>query len=162
MRSLGNLISRFPRSIVLAWVLATVIAFAIALGGIGSDGLFARLSGGIPTIPGAESQIAADLLEEESEAGDTITLAAHGLDPAEPELAEILERARTETARITGVESVVDPTALPGGVADPSAQLLLAQDGSGLLLITTLEPHLGSKALESATEETVAAYTAAE
>lgn len=155
MRSLGQHISRRPRLITLTWVVATVIAFAISVGGVGSDGLFARLSGGIPSIPGAESQIAADLLAEESPEGDAITLATHGIDPADPQLAKIMAETTASLVAIPGVATVVDPTALPDGIENPVAAPLLAQDGTGLLLIATLAPDLEDDTVESATRDVV-------
>src|SRR5690625_2405145 len=155
MRSLGQHISRRPRLITLIWVVATVIAFAISVGGVGSDGLFARLSGGIPSIPGAESQIAADLLAEESPEGDAIALATHGMDHADPQLAKIMAETTASLVAIPGVATVVDPTALPDGIENPVAAPLLAQDGTGLLLIATLAPDLEDDTVESATRDVV-------
>lgn len=156
MRSLGHHISRRPRLVTLIWVVATVVAFAISLGGVGGDGLFARLTGGVPDIPGSESQKAADLLAEEAPEGDAITLATHAIDPASPQLAEILAETRADLEAISGVASIVDPTALPDGITNPVAQPLLAKDGTGLLLIATLSPDLNSDALDTATREVVA------
>lgn len=155
LRSLGRHISRRPRLIALVWAAATVIAFAITLGGVGGDGLFARLSGGTPEVPGAESQIAADLIEEESTAGPSVTLVTHAVDPADPELAKVLTSTREDLANIPGVLSVVDPTALPEGVENPVAEPLLARDGTGLLLIATTNAHLDDDATEAAVEQIV-------
>ncbi|HLS04109.1 MAG TPA: MMPL family transporter [Actinomycetales bacterium] len=158
---LSRHILRRPRLIALVWAAATVVMLALALGGVGNQGLFGRLAGGVPAIPGTESQIAADLIEEESADGPAITLAVHGLDPASPELAEMLAAARDDLSAIAGVESVVDPTALPEGVENPVAAPLVAADGRGLLLIATLAPLLDADATEDAIAATYERMTAA-
>lgn len=162
MRSLGQHISRRPRLIALVWVAATVLAFAIALGGVGGDGLFARLSGGVPPIPGAESQVATDIIEAEATEGPAITLATHHIDPSDNDLAELLASVRGDIEQIPGVLSVVDPTALPEGVENPVGEPLLAADGTGLLLIATTSAHLDADASTETIEQVAKRLHAAE
>ncbi len=137
---LGRLVARHARVAVLLWVLLTATGFLAATGAIG-EGLFARLDSGAPTSPG-EGQTAADTLAEARGVGPSVTLRLEGIDPASPALAAALADARTDIDTIDGVQQVVDPTGLPGGLQNPAAQTLVAIDGRGLLVTADLERGL--------------------
>jgi len=145
---LGRLISRHPKLIVAAWLVIAVGGFTVATVGVGGTTLFDLLSTGEPHVAGTESDQAQKLLAAD-EQGASLTLAAQGIAPDAKGLDALLQKARTDLAAIDGVDSVIDPLALPGGIASPLAAPLLAKDGQGFLVVVYLKTGL-SPDLESA------------
>ncbi|WP_069387596.1 MMPL family transporter [Cellulosimicrobium cellulans] len=140
--SLGRSVARHPRLTVLVWVAITALGFALALLGTGGGGLFDRVTTGAPTVPGSDSERADEILAENDEGGPEITLLVDGVDPADAQVVEAMTGIDAELVGIEGVESVINPYVLPGGVEDEAAQPLLAQGGEGFLTVVTLRTDL--------------------
>ena len=145
---LGRLISRHPKLIITVWLVIAVGGFTVSTVGLGGTSLFDLLSTGEPRVAGTESDQAQKLLAAD-EQGASLTLAAQGIAPDAKGLDDLLQKARTDLAGIDGVDSVIDPLALPGGIASPLAAPLLAKDGQGFLVVVYLKTGL-SPAVESA------------
>lgn len=141
--SLGRRVAHHPRLTVVVWLVITALGFSLAVFGVHGENLFERLTTGEPAVPGSESAEANDILRTNDDRGESLSLVVSGVDPADPAIVPVLADARTELAAIDGVASVIDPTALPDGAANPAAAPLIAQDGNGFLIVVELEPHLG-------------------
>lgn len=139
---LGRLVAHHPRLTVALWLVLAVAGYALAVVGVHGESLFDRLSTGAPAVPGSQSAEGQDILEESSTGGPSVTLALSGVDPADPAVAEALAPVREDLAAIDGVATVIDPLALPEGVANPAAAPLVARDGDGFLVVVELEPDL--------------------
>jgi RND superfamily putative drug exporter len=148
---LGRLISRHPKPIVAVWLVLAVATFTLASVGVGRTNLFDLLSTGEPRVAGTESDQAQKLLAAD-EQGASLTLAAEGIAPDTKGLADLLQSARNDLAGIDGVDSVIDPLALPGGISSPLAAPLLAKNGQGFLVVVYLKiglsPELVSAGLD--------------
>ena len=142
----GRAVAHHPRLTVVVWLVLAVLAYGLAVLGVHGENLFDRLSTGSPSVPGSESAEAWDILGEADDSGPSLTLVLQGVDPADPDVATALTSARTDLASIDGVQSVIDPLALPEGVANPAAAPLVAQDGDGFLVVVQLAPDLSSDA----------------
>jgi len=142
---LGRLIARHPKLIVGTWLVLAIGAFTIASVGVDGTSLFDRLSTGEVRVAGSESDQAQKLLASD-EQGASLTLAAEGIAPDTAGLSDLLKKARTDLAQIDGVETVIDPLALPGGLASPLAGPLLSENGQGFLVVVDLKPGLSSHA----------------
>src|SRR5450756_1675824 len=142
---LGRLIARHPELIVGTWLVLAIGAFTIASVGVDGTSLFDRLSTGEVRVAGSESDQAQKLLASD-EQGASLTLAAEGIAPDTAGLSDLLKKARTDLAQIDGVETVIDPLALPGGLASPLAGPLLSENGQGFLVVVDLKPGLSSHA----------------
>ncbi|MFC0646792.1 MMPL family transporter [Cellulomonas phragmiteti] len=147
---LGRTVAHHPRLTVVAWLVLTVLGYALAVQGVHGENLFDRVATGSPGVPGAESTRGLQILADERTTGPNVNLVLSGLDPADPEVGPALEPARADLAAVDGVASVIDPLVLPGGVTNPAAAPLLAQDGDGFLLVVELEPDLGGARQASA------------
>lgn len=157
---LGRWIARHAGLVVLLWVLATVLGFALATGAVG-QGLFARLASGEPTV-GGEATAGRDLLNERATDGPSITLLVRDAPVASPavqDAAATVASTAGQIAAIDGVARVDQPFPTAGsGAADPTAQAaraaLVAADGSGFLVTATLDGDL-DKPVRDATLDTV-------
>lgn len=147
---LGRTVAHHPRLTVVVWLVLTVAGYALAVQGVHGAGLFDRVATGAPGVPGTESTRGQQILADERTTGPSVNLVLSGLDPADPELAPALEAARADLAAVEGVASVIDPLVLPGGVANPAAAPLLAQDGDGFLVVVELEPDLDEEVRSTA------------
>ncbi|UZN05150.1 MMPL family transporter [Cellulomonas sp. S1-8] len=139
---LGRTVAHHPRLTVVVWLVLTVVGYATAVQGLHGENLFDRVATGSPGVPGAESTRGQQILADERTTGPGVNLVLSGLDPTDPELAEALAPARDDLAAVAGVLSVIDPLQLPGGVTNPAAAPLTAQDGEGFLVVVELEPDL--------------------
>ena len=144
--SLGRRVARHPRWFVLAWVVITVLGFALASFGVQGQSLFERLSTGAPGVPGSESQTAEDILARTSTSGSSLSLLVRGLDPTSPGVATTMATMNTELAAVPGVTSVFDPYVVPGGVTNAAAAPLLGRSGDGFLVVVDLDPALSKDA----------------
>ncbi|MBO1750466.1 MMPL family transporter [Actinotalea sp. BY-33] len=158
--TLGRVIARAPRLTVLLWAVFAVACFALAVVGVGGQTLFERLSTGAPSVPGAESSEADEILYEGSESGASLTLVLDDVDPSAEDLPAALATQRDGLATIDGVASIIDPFVLPEGPDDPAAAPLLAADGNGFLVVVELEVDLEEQAERAALDELEAALTA--
>ena len=140
LAALGRGIARRPGLIVLAWLILTIAGFAAATGAFG-EGLFARLNAGEATV-NSESSEGREILNAASTTGPSLSLIVQDADPADPALAEPLDRRPHGPAGDPRYGQVVDPLAVPGGPGSPAAAGLIAKDGNGFLVSATLEPDL--------------------
>ncbi|MFS0698712.1 MMPL family transporter [Cellulomonas sp. 179-A 4D5 NHS] len=148
--SLGRAVAHHPRLTVAVWLVLTVLGFGLAVVGVHGENLFDRLSTGEPAVPGSDSSRANEILQDSDERGASLTLVVRGVDPTTAGVAEALAPVHEELAGIEGVASVIDPLVLPQGAANPAAAPLIAQDGTGFLVVVELEPGLGEAAQDEA------------
>lgn len=147
---LGQQIARHPRTTILVWALFTALAFAVTIGGVTGQTLFDRLTTGAPGVPGSDSQIASDILADQSTTGPSLTLAVSGVDPADPAVPDVVAAARADLSAVEGVASVIDPYVVPDGPANPAVAGLLAKDGEGFLVVVELDHGLASDVQDAA------------
>ncbi len=53
------------------------------------------------------------------------------------------------------MDTVIDPYVIPGGVEDPAAQSLVAQDGRGFLSVVTLRTDLDAERTDAVADRVV-------
>jgi len=147
---LGRLVAHRPRTTVVVWLVVAALGYAFAVVGLHGESVFDRVTTGEPTVPGSESVEGRDLLYASQDGGTSVTLVVSGVDPADEAVATALADARTELATIPGVEAVVDPLALPGGVTNPAAAPLVARDGDGFLVVVDVAGSLTPVARDAA------------
>ncbi|MCB7137592.1 MMPL family transporter [Cellulosimicrobium marinum] len=143
--SLGRRVARHPRLTVLVWVVLTALGLALALFGVGGQGVFDRVTTGAPTISGSDSERADEVLAANDTSGPEVTLLVRGVEPADEQVVEAMGGLSADLVGIEGVESVINPYVLPGGVEDEAAQPLVAQDGDGFLTVVTLRTDLDAE-----------------
>ncbi|MGP7961007.1 MMPL family transporter [Sanguibacter sp. A247] len=159
--TLGRRLIRHPRRSLAVWALLTALGLVLALLGTGGGNLFDRLTTGEPVIAGSESAAGNQILAENTTSGPTITMMVTGVDPASDALAAPVAEARTAVAAVPGVASVVDPYALPDGIANPAAAPLLAVSGTGFVMVAELDPALDDDARAVTERSVVTAFDAA-
>ncbi len=149
---LGRAIARHPLPVVLTWAVLVVAGFLAATGVVG-EGLFARLGGGEPDVPG-EANVGRELLTQARPTGDSLQLVLAGVDPGAEDLAATVGAARADLAAIENVASVSDPYAFPDPAApdptDPRALAFVSTDVEKVLVTVSLAPHLGDRATDEA------------
>lgn len=134
--------ARHPFVTLGAWAVLIGAAVALAIGGVGGEGIFDRLTSQW-SWGSTESTEADELLA----GGDDkrSTLLVHGVDPADPQLAAITAGLAADLSADADV-TVVDPLAVPlppdGGIP-PQLAPLFADDGRGFLLTATVAAHDG-------------------
>lgn len=142
MKRLGTHVALHPIRVIIGWLVLVGLSVALAFGAFG-PGLFDRLSTGQPTIPGSESKIALDKLDEADDSPDTVDLIITGLDLADQAqvtgLMQDFPAIRDELAGLAGVAAVVDPFQFREGPMDPAAGPLLSVDGDGFVVRAELE-----------------------
>ncbi|MFF3063759.1 MMPL family transporter [Oerskovia sp. NPDC057915] len=153
--SLGRAVAHRPRLTVAVWVVLTTLGFALAVVGVHGESLFDRLTTGEPSVPGSQNERGTQILADQAETGETVSLLVSGVDPADPALAEAMSPVHEELAAVAGVGTVVDPFVIPGGVETEAAQSLVAADGDGFVLSVTLEPGLDEDAQAAASSDVV-------
>lgn len=153
--SLGRAVAHRPRLTVALWVVLTSLGFALAVVGLHGESLFDRLTTGEPSVPGSQSERGTQILTEQDETGETVSLLVSGVDPADPAVAEAMAPVHQDLAAIAGVETVVDPFVVPGGVGTEAGQSLVAADGDGFVLSVTLDPALDDEARAAAATDVV-------
>ena len=150
---LGRVVAHHPRLTVVVWLVLTVAGYAFAVQGVQGENLFDRVATGAPGVPGAESTRGQEILAAERTTGPSVNLVLSGLNVAEPDLGPALEPVRADLLAVEGVASVIDPLLLPGGVENPAAAPLLAQDRRGFLVVVELEPGLTDDVRRAALDE---------
>ena len=151
---LGRAVARRPRTAVLVWVLLAALAYVVAGTGVTGQTVFDRLSTGSPGVPGSQSDAADAILASTAQSGTSLTLALSGVDPTAQPVAAAMTAPRSRLVAVPGVASVIDPLALPGGVANPAAAPLVARDGKGFLVVVELRPDLTGDAKTTALHQT--------
>ncbi|MEO3938711.1 MMPL family transporter [Dermatophilaceae bacterium Soc4.6] len=141
---LGAASARHPWRFVVVWLLLTLAAFAVAVGGVSGQSLFERLNTGAPSAPG-EATRAADILRELDPQLQSLTLQVDGADLAATAAVTAATTATRALAATPGVTSVRSPLLVPGGVTSPAAATLLA-DGRptsrGFVTVVALSPSV--------------------
>ena len=122
---LGGVAARHPWRFVLVWVVITVAAFAVAVGGVTGESLFQRLHSGAPSAP-SEAQTGQDLVEDNQASSDSLTLQVAGANLADPAAVAAATTATQNLAAVPGVSSVTSPFLLPGGLQNPEAAAFLS------------------------------------
>ncbi len=139
---LAHVVARHPGLTVLTWLTVVAASLALAIVGVGGEGLFGRLQSGPLNVPGAEAQRAYELLSSGGDKGPTITLLVSDVDVRDPATvaaaAAVVGTARTDLMAIDGVATVADPFQAPPGTADPAALALLSVEGDGFLVAVDL------------------------
>ncbi|WP_241681073.1 MMPL family transporter [Pseudactinotalea terrae] len=156
---LGAAAARRPLLIVLVWMLLAASWLALAVVGVTGQGLFDRLHSGEPSVPGSESQVGRQIVDDAATTGESITLALADVEMTDPEqLAQVqrtLNALRPNVAGVEGVAEVMDPFQVPGGLEDPAAAVLLSTAGDGFVVTVTLEPDLSATTEAAARDEVV-------
>lgn len=150
LERLGRTCARHARWFGAAWVVITVMSFAISLGLFGNNSLFEKLSSGNPSAPG-DARTASDLLGATAAGGDVVTLLLDNVDPADAGVKSAIGTAVTDLRGISGVLSVANPVA-----SDPAAAALIAPDGHAVLVPVTLTKDLAKpdqKVAEAAVDD---------
>lgn len=150
---LGRAVAHHPRLTVVVWLVLTVAGYAFAVQGVQGENLFDRVATGAPGVPGAESTRGQEILAAERTTGPSVNLVLSGLNVAEPDLGPALEPVRADLLAVEGVASVIDPLLLPGGVENPAAAPLLAQDRRGFLVVVELAPDLDADVRAAALDD---------
>lgn len=148
LERLGRTCARHARWFGAAWVVITVMSFAISLGLLGNSSLFDKLSSGNPSALG-DAQTAADLLGATDNGGDVVTLLLDKVDPADAGVKASIGTAVTDLSAIDGVLGVQNPVG-----SDPPAAALVASDGHAVLVPVTLTKSL-TKEQQKVTEAAV-------
>ena len=163
---LGAVSARHPWRFVVAWVLVTAAAFAVAVGGVTGQSLFDRLQSGNPSAPGEaeEGQVLLARLDPQPE---TLLLQIRGADLGNAGALAVARAATQRVAALAGVTKVSSPLLLPGGLTDPAAAPLLAvgaggapRAGSFLTIVTIAAQGSGTATTEAAVGQHLDAVTA--
>lgn len=134
----GRSVGRHPWRVVGAWVGLVLISFALALGALGNQPLFDRLSSGDIDAPG-DARVALDLAERAGGGSFTSdTLIVEGSPATDPFARQQVGRAIQGISETEGVASVVNPLVAPEGVADPEVASLVRDEGGGRYGFVTL------------------------
>jgi len=153
--SLGRRVARHPRLTLVAWVVLTALGFALALFGVHGESVFDRVTTGAPTVSGSDSERANEILADNDDGGPEITLLVRGVDPADAQLVEAMTGVNADLVAIEGVDTVINPYVVPGGVEDPAAQPLVASDGAGFLTVVTLRTDVTAERSAAVAERVV-------
>jgi uncharacterized membrane protein YdfJ with MMPL/SSD domain len=130
--------ARHPFRTLTAWIVILGSTIAFALAGVTGEDLFDRLGSDGGSWSNGESQAADDLLAGSD--AETTTLLLHGVDPRDPELADLVAELDDRLADIPGA-SLVNPLLLPplpDGTPDPRVARLFADDGEGILVVASV------------------------
>jgi len=153
LHALGRLVASRARWFLLGWLVAVVLSFAAAGGGLGGQSLFERLEAGdSPQVPG-ESRTGNDLLRKASPTGTSVQLLLDRVDPASPAVRSAVLDVQDRLDDVPQVRSVVSPfppASPPGAAADPAAVAgaaaaargAVSADGRAVLVSVQLAPDL--------------------
>ena len=140
---LGRLTTRHPFIVIALWLALTITSAALAIGGVGGQGIFDKLETSDPRVPGSESEKASVILDN-SAGGSSVRLLVKGVDVMNTaqmtKLAPTMTGARTDLAAISGVSTVVDPWAI--APPDPRILPFIATDGKGFVVQVLLADGL--------------------
>jgi RND superfamily putative drug exporter len=144
--TLGRAISRRPKITILVWVAIAAASFALAVAGVGGEGLFDRVTTGAPGVPGSESANADAIMADASSSGASLSLAVTGIDPTTTDISRQVAALRADLMAVPGVVAVIDPFVVPDGPQSAAAAPLVAADHDGFLVVVELDPELGENA----------------
>ena len=154
---LGAAQVRHPWRFVVAWLTFTVVAFAVALAGVGGGSLFSRMHSGDMSVDG-EAHEARSIIEKFEPTSSSLMLTISGVDLDSPQVAQVAGSAAKDVMAIPGVKSTANPFVFPQGPRDPQAAMFVAKGGGGLLMLTTFDPALDKKATTAAENAVRAVY----
>ncbi len=143
---LGSASGRHPWRFVVVWLLLTLTAFGVAVGGVGGQSLFDRLKTGAPSAPG-EATRAEDILRRLDPQQQSLTLQVEGADLSSASAVRAAGTATRALAATSGVTSVRSPFLAPGGVTSPAAAPLLAGGrpaNRGFVTVVELTPSVAT------------------
>ena len=141
--SAGRFCARNARIVGAVWLVAVVLAFALAAGVFGTGSLFERLTSGAPNVAG-DARDALDLIGDAEGTGGTTTLLLDRVDPSSAATEKGVEAAAKELRS--------DPDVLQVGTPydGDAGRVLIASDKKALLVTVTLKPGLGEEGNEAA------------
>ena len=155
--SLGRLTTRHPFIVIAVWLVLTTTSAALAIVGVGGQGIFDRLETSDPRVPGSGSEKASAILDS-STGGSSVRLLVKGVDVTSTSqmttLAPTMASTRTDLAAISGVSTVVDPWAVPP--PDPRILPYIATDGRSFVVQVLLADGLSSDAERVASDAVTA------
>ncbi|MEO5743910.1 MAG: MMPL family transporter, partial [Terracoccus sp.] len=122
---LGGVIGRHPWRFVIAWSVAAVVCFAVAVGGVTGESLFNRLQSGAPGVNG-EAQQAQNVISSVEPSLTTLTLQVTDANLTDPAVVRAGAGATAKIKDIPGVNGVRSPLLSPNGVTDPAVASLLS------------------------------------
>ncbi len=137
LSTLARAATRRALTVMLLWGLFLLLGF-----GLGT-GVFGKLSDDVPDVPGTESEVAAEYLDDVDPSGASITAVVEATAVGAPEVRAEVGRAVADLRRTAGVAAVPDPYATRG---------LIAGDGRALIVPVEFEGGLGDEAEEDAVE----------
>ncbi|MFJ8651248.1 MMPL family transporter [Streptomyces rochei] len=137
LSTLARAATRRPLTVMLLWGLFLLLGF-----GLGT-GVFGKLSDDVPDVPGTESEVTAEYLDDVDPSGASITAVVEATAVGAPEVRAEVGRAVADLRRTAGVAAVPDPYATRG---------LIAGDGRALIVPVEFEGGLGDEAEEDAVE----------
>jgi len=141
LATLTRAATRRPLTVILLWVVFLLLGF-----GLGT-GVFSGLSDDVPDVPGTESELADQYLDDADPTGESITAVVAGVEVSDTGLRSQVERAVADVRRIAGVAVVPDPYTTPG---------LTARDGQALVIPVTFDGGLDDDAEERAMDSAAA------
>ncbi|AQS66524.1 MMPL family transporter [Streptomyces pactum] len=137
LSTLARAATRRPLTVMLLWGVFLLLGF-----GLGT-GVFGKLSDDVPDVPGTESAVAAEYLDDLDPSGESITAVVEAAAVSGPEVRAQVLRAVADLRDLAGVAAVPDPYATRG---------LVAEDGRALIVPVALEGGLDDAAEEAAVD----------
>ncbi|WP_312348357.1 MMPL family transporter [Actinomyces sp.] len=144
---IGRVVTRRPVLVVVTWVLLVALAGTAALWGFGQGGLFDRMKTSDFVVPGSQSEKVSELTSGNGtdDAGTTSTVVVSGLDlTAEPTAVADFANGHRSLLEVQGVDSVVDPFALPDPTSE-EARALMSTSGDGYVAVVALVDDAGTE-----------------
>ncbi|MBN2177000.1 MAG: MMPL family transporter [Demequinaceae bacterium] len=143
---IARLIVRRPIVVIVTWATVTAGSLVLAFAGVGDGGLLQRVDMGAPSIPGSDSDIAAQFSAGAVQPGNgtSLTTAVVGLSPFDPVVAAafvpgVLAMSGTDGVGVvispSGITPGVDALSLPQSSATVNPGSLVASDGTGFVII---------------------------
>jgi RND superfamily putative drug exporter len=155
--ALGRLTTRHPLIVIAVWLALTITSAALAIGGVGGQGIFDKLETSELRVPGSGSE-KASLILDDSAGGSSVRLLVKGVSVTDTGvmsgLAKPMATCRTDLAAIFGVSTVVDPWAI--APPDPRILPFIASDGNGFVIQVLLADGLSSDDERVASDAVVA------
>jgi len=143
--ALGRLTTRHPLIVIAVWLALTITSAALAIGGVGGQGIFDKLETSELRVPGSGSE-KASLILDDSAGGSSVRLLVKGVNVTDTGvmsgLAKPMATCRTDLAAISGVSTVVDPWTI--APPDPRILPFIASDGNGFVIQVLLADGLSS------------------